>query len=294
MNNRLPPYFRQEIPDSITLNKLHLLSELNIHTVCQEAKCPNLSHCFKDSRLTFMILGEVCTRNCRFCGVRKSDNKPLAIDLEEPLRIQEAVKKLGLSYTVITSVTRDDLEDGGVRVFAKTVELIHALNRGVNVELLIPDFSGSVASLKTIIDANPSMVAHNIETVKRLYKELKPKSNYQISLDILSKIKELNPSLTTKSSIILGLGETEEEVIHTMEDLRNTDCDILTLGQYLAPSINHYPIKEFINIERFQSYRRIGLALGFKAVLSGPLVRSSYQAEEVYREINEAITYGAR
>lgn len=285
MNNRLPLWFRQEIPDETTLKKMQLLSELNVNTVCKEAKCPNLSYCFKNAKLTFMILGDACTRNCRFCGVRKSDNQPLSTDLEEPLRIARVVRELGLNYVVITSVTRDDLKDGGADVFAKTIELIRALNRNIKVEVLIPDFSGNLLGLKAVIDAGPCVVGHNIETVKRLYKELKPKSDYRVSLDILNKIKEMNPLLTTKSSLILGLGETEEEVISTMRDLRYAHCDILTLGQYLAPSLDHYPIKEFIGIEQFNRYKDIGTALGFKVVLSGPLVRSSYRAEEAYKEV---------
>lgn len=283
--NRLPLWFRQELPDEPTLKKMQLLSELNVNTVCKEAKCPNLSYCFKNAKLTFMILGDVCTRNCRFCAVKKSDGKSLTLDLEEPLRIARVVRELGLNYVVITSVTRDDLKDGGAEIFAKTIELIHALNRNIKVEVLIPDFSGNPLGLKTVIDARPCVVGHNIETVKRSYKELKPKSDYRVSLDILNKIKEINPLLTTKSSLILGLGETEGEVISTLRDLRYARCDILTLGQYLAPSLDHYPIKEFIGIKQFNRYKDIGTALGFKAVLSGPLVRSSYRAEEAYKEV---------
>ena len=232
-----------------------------------------------------MILGNICTRNCRFCGVNKSEISGLGIDKDEPKRIGQVVKLLGLSYVVITSVTRDDLLDGGAKQFAKTIELLHDINSEIKIEVLIPDFSGNAAGLKTVIDAGPCVIGHNIETVRRLYKELKPKANYQLSLDILSRIKKVNPFLMIKSSLILGLGETEEEVIDTMEDLINASCDILTLGQYLAPSSKHYPAKEFIGIEKFQRYRDIGTALGFKSVLSGPLVRSSYKADELYKEV---------
>ncbi len=236
-----------------------------------------------------MILGNICTRNCRFCGVAQSKKKTLSLDENEPHRISQIAKILNLKFVVITSVTRDDLTDGGAMQFAKTIGSLHSIDKNIKIEILIPDFSGNIASLKIVIDAKPSILAHNMETVKRLYKTLRPKANYQTSLDILKEAKEINPLLITKSSLILGLGEFEEEIIYTMEDLRYNQCDILTLGQYLAPSQRHYPVKEFISIEQFERYRRIGLRLGFKAVLSGPRVRSSYHAEEV----SEAITYGA-
>ena len=284
MIRKLPTWFNQDIPDNATLERGRLLSEYKVSTVCQEAKCPNLSFCFKNLRFTFMILGDTCTRNCRFCAVKKSNGGPLEIDLEEPFRIAEVVKKLALNYVVITSVTRDDLEDGGAEVFAKTITLINDIDRNIKVEVLIPDFQGKISSLRCLLNTQPNVVAHNIETVPRLYKDLRPLADYQLSLGLLRKIKELRPSLTSKSSIILGLGETEAEVIKAMEDLRQSQCDILTLGQYLSPSIEHYPIREFINPEQFHRYQDIGLALGFKAVLAGPKVRSSYQAESVYKE----------
>ncbi len=274
--NRLPLWFRQEIPDKITLERAQLLSESNVRTVCQEARCPNLSFCFKHQKFTFIILGDTCTRNCRFCAVGKTENKNLKLDEDEPWRIAKAVKDLGLNYVVITSVTRDDLADGGAKIFSQTIESIRGINSDIKIEVLIPDFKGSILSLKVVLAAQPHLVGHNIETIERLYKDLRPKANYRISLDILKKIKEIQPLFTTKSSIMLGLGETEEEVIKTIQDLLYSGCDILTLGQYLAPSPAHYPVKEFIGIEQFQRYRDIGLGLGFKSVLSGPLVRSSY------------------
>ena len=281
MKNRLPAWFKQDIPDATVRGRIQMLSEFKINTVCCQAKCPNLSACFKKLSFTFMILGNICTRNCRFCGVTQSKKGALIIDENEPYRISQMVKILNLKFVVITSVTRDDLADGGAAQFVKTIELIHGVDKEVKIEVLIPDFAGNIASLKSVIDAKPSILAHNIETVKRLYKALRPKADYQMSLDILKKAKEINPLLITKSSLILGLGETEEEVIYTMEDLRSNQCDILTLGQYLAPSDRHYPVKEFIGIEQFQRYQRLGLGLGFKVVLSGPKVRSSYKAEEV-------------
>lgn len=283
MINRLPFWFRQDIPDTLTFKKVRLLSEFNLNTVCQEARCPNLGACFRESRLTFMILGDTCTRNCRFCGVNKSRGTELSVDKDEPHRISEIVKLLELNYVVITSVTRDDLLDGGATQFARTIGLIHNIDKNIKIEVLIPDFQSKVSSLKTVLDAQPDLVAHNIETVRGIYKDLRPMANYDISLEVLKKIKELKPALTTKSSLILGLGEKAEEVIKTMQDLRDSQCDILTLGQYLTPSRNHYPVKEFIDIKQFQRYQERGLNLGFKVILSGPLVRSSYQAEEVYK-----------
>lgn len=304
MKNRLPPWFKQDIPDAAVRGRIQMLSEFKVNTVCSHAKCPNLSSCFKDMKFTFMILGNSCTRNCRFCGVTQSQENTLSVDDNEPYRISQIAKIFNLKFIVITSVTRDDLSDGGASQFVKAIELIRGIDKninpvrdtanagnsirvsnGVKIEVLIPDFSGNSASLKAVIDAKPSILAHNIETVKGLYKMLRPKSSYEVSLNILKKAKEINPLLVTKSSLILGVGETEEEVIYTMEDLRSNQCDILTLGQYLAPSKKHYPVKEFISIEQFQRYRRLGLELGFKAVLSGPKVRSSYHAEEVFGEL---------
>jgi lipoic acid synthetase len=230
-----------------------------------------------------MILGDICTRNCKFCGVEKSNTQLLDFDLDEPGRIAGVVGKLGLKYVVLTSVTRDDLEDGGASIFARTIELIHGLDKGIKVEVLIPDFKGRIDSVKRVLDAHPQVTAHNIETVKRLYAEIRPKANYELSLGVLREIKGVSLAAITKSSLMLGLGEREEEVKLTMRDLRGADCDIITLGQYLAPSQNHYPVQEFISPEKFRYYKQMGIALGFKAVLSGPLVRSSYRAEEVYK-----------
>jgi len=284
--NKLPSWFRQDIPDDKTLDLMQLFSEFNLHTVCQEGRCPNITHCFRNKKVTFMILGDTCTRNCKFCGVSKSGTvASLSIDLDEPYRISQVVEILGLKYVVITSVSRDDLSDGGAGIFAETIELIHRLNRDIKVEVLIPDFCGKILCLEYVLDAGPDVVAHNIETVRRLSGELRPQADYQLSLGVLSKIKELNQAIITKSSMMLGLGETEQEAVHTMKDLRDNKCDILTLGQYLAPSVNHYPVKEFISIEQFKKYQDIGLGLGFKSVLSGPLVRSSYQAEEACKEL---------
>jgi len=231
-----------------------------------------------------MILGGSCTRQCRFCAVEKAAVKSLPVDKREPLRVVRAVKKLGIRYAVITSVTRDDLVDGGAEVFSRTVKGIRALSGNVGIELLIPDFKGRISALRTIAASQPDVVGHNIETVRRLYRSLRPGANFSRSLEILRRIKELNPSLVTKSSLMLGMGETPAEVIAAMRDLRRVDCDILVLGQYLRPSAQHYPVQEFVTIRQFGEYCRRARQLGFKAVLSAPLARSSYQAQEVYRK----------
>ncbi|MFA5411248.1 MAG: lipoyl synthase [Candidatus Omnitrophota bacterium] len=286
MKNRLPGWFRQEIPDAAALERARLLSISGIHTVCQEARCPNWGYCFKNRKVTFMILGDTCTRNCRFCAVAKSPaQKKLFLDPDEPLRVADAVDKFGSDYVVITSVTRDDLADGGAEIFAKTIKLIQALNKGIKIEVLIPDFEGSALSLRQVLNASPDVVAHNIETVRRLCAELRPLAFYARSLELLRRIKEFNPRQITKSSLMLGLGEREEEILQTMKDLRDSRLDILTLGQYLAPTSAHYPVKEFISRETFRKYHDLGIDLGFKAVLSGPLARSSYEAEKLYASV---------
>ena len=281
--DRLPSWFRQEIPDRTVLQRAQKLTEFKVRTVCQEARCPNLSACFHNLSFTFMLLGDTCTRNCRFCAVKKSKGQ-LEADLDEPYRIQKAVKEFGLNYALITSVTRDDLADGGAKIFAQTVELIRAIKRNIKVEVLIPDFKGNLSSIECLLNASPDVAAHNLETVSRLYQDLRPTADYALSLKVLKKIKELRPELTSKSSLLLGLGEEESEVKEAMQDLRDSRCDILTLGQYLAPSLAHYPVKEFISLKQFKRYEDLGLSLGFKAVFSGPKVRSSYRAQELYQE----------
>jgi lipoic acid synthetase len=283
MTSRLPVWFKQDLPDNIALKNKRLFSDYGVHTVCQEASCPNLNRCFKEQRFTFLILGDVCTRSCAFCCVNKLKKKKLYLDQSEPARIREVVRKLGIDYAVITSVTRDDLSDGGAAYFAETIRLIHGLHRGIEIEVLIPDLQGRMESLEHILAAKPQVLAHNLETIERLYADLRPEADYRVSLNLLNKAKDLNPDLVTKSSLILGLGEKEPEVIETMQDLKVNHCDFLTLGQYLAPSCEHYPVKEFITPQQFKRYENIALGLGFKAVLAGPLVRSSYQAKEIYR-----------
>jgi lipoic acid synthetase len=284
MHDRLPYGFRQTIPDREVLEISQLLSQFKVNTVCKEAKCPNISYCFKNKEATFLLLGNACTRNCGFCNVTQSVNTNLTVDEEEPQRIANLVKLLELKYVVITSVTRDDLLDGGAGQFAKTINLIRKIDKGIKIEVLIPDFKGRISSLECIVNLSPEVIAHNIETIRRLYPSIRPKADYEHSLWVLRRIKEMNPDITTKSSLILGIGEKEEEVILAIKDLRDSLCDILILGQYLAPSKNHFPIKEFIDLEKFKIYKDIAIELGFRTVLSGPLMRSSYKAEEIYKD----------
>jgi lipoic acid synthetase len=231
-----------------------------------------------------MILGSVCTRSCKFCAVSKSKGQLPEPDKIEPQKIAEAVKDLNITYAVITSVSRDDLDDGGAKQFRDTINAIHKISPSVLIEILIPDFQGKIQSLKSVLEAAPVVIGHNIETVSRLYRYLRPEADYRRSLKVLRSLKQLNSSIATKSSLMLGLSETEDEVIRTMSDLLANGCDILTLGQYLAPSANHEPINEFISPEKFLAYRQTALTMGFKSVLSGPLVRSSFEAEQTYNQ----------
>lgn len=255
----------------------NFLKDSKLYTVCQSAHCPNIGECFGRRTATFMIMGNICTRNCRFCAVDKG--KPLPVDEEEPRRIAEAARKLNLRHVVVTCVTRDDLEDGGASHFAKTINELKKIP-GLTVEVLVSDFQGKEESIKTVVMAKPEIINHNLETVPRLYPEVRPMANYERSLYLLKRVKELDSSIYTKSGIMVGLGETDEEVIKVMEDLRKVDCDMMTIGQYLRPSKKHLEVKEFITPEQFEKYKKIGYEMGFKYVASGPLVRSSYNAEK--------------
>jgi len=255
------------------------LKSLNLHTVCESAKCPNRGECFDRGTATVMILGEVCTRNCKFCAVEKSKGSLLPADQEEPENIAEMTSKLDLKHLVVTTVTRDDLEDGGASQFVKTINCVHARNKNVTIEVLISDLEGDWVSLNKIVEAKPDIINHNLETVPRLYPGVRPMANYQRSLELLTKVKEFDPKMITKSGIMVGVGETENEVTDLMKDLRNIDCNILTIGQYLAPSSEHLQVVEYVHPEVFDRYRVIGEELGFLFVESGPLVRSSYHAE---------------
>ncbi len=278
-----PGWLKQEIPSAESLLREREFAGEGINTVCVEAKCPNRGKCFQARRVTFMILGAVCTRSCKFCSVGKSKKWPLSLENEEPEKIGRMVKKLGIVYAVVTSVSRDDLEDGGARHFARTIQAIRKHCPETVIEVLIPDFRGKENALEILVKERADVIGHNLETVSRLYSLLRPEADYGTSLALFKKLKELDNKVITKSALMLGLSETREEVIQAMNDLRCAGCDILVLGQYLAPSSSHEPVKEFIRPEQFASYREIALNLGFKAVLSEPLARSSYLAEEVYQ-----------
>jgi lipoic acid synthetase len=282
--NRLPAWLNQDIPNEETLRLTAMLQESGVHTVCREAHCPNITECFSKGQLAFMILGDTCTRSCAFCAVKNNSQQGVAIDPQLPKRIAALVEKLDLKYVVITSVTRDDLPDAGASFFAETVQAVRLQNESVRIEALIPDFQAKDGALQAMITARPDVIAHNLETVKRLYPEVRPKADYDLSLQVLGRIKIINPSIITKSSLMLGMGETEEEVYQAMKDLRRYGCNCLTLGQYLAPSKDHYPVKEFVAPAQFEAYRLQGLELGFRNVFAGPKVRSSYMAEELVRE----------
>ena len=282
------------LPTGEKYNLVKKLVKTNrLHTICEEAKCPNLAECWSHGTATFLILGDTCTRWCGYCNVKTG--KPYELDLEEPKKVADAVKKLNLKYVVITSVTRDDLEDGGSGIYANTVKEIKKITN-CSVELLIPDFkimSGKILkegylnfdALKKVIDTKPEVLAHNIEAVRRVFSRVRPGGNYDVSLELLRKVKGIDPRMPTKSSIILGFDETKEEIIETMKDLRNNDVDFLTLGQYLQPSMRHVKIERFYRPEEFEELKKIGLEMGFKHVEAGPLVRSSYRADKLNKMI---------
>lgn len=285
MRGRLPPWFKQRLADPSVMSSMHdLLSGLNLHTICQSALCPNIGRCFTAGTATFLILGDVCTRRCTFCAVKKG--KPGPVDEAEPEHLLEAVENLGLKYVVITSVTRDDLPDGGASQFARTVTLLRENAADITVEVLVPDFRGSEDAIRTVVESGPQVINHNVETVPRLYPEVRPGADYTRSLEQLYTVKKLKPSIVTKSGLMLGLGESREEVIEVMSDLREANCDLLTIGQYLQPSSQHHPVVRFIPPEEFAEYEAVGREMGFADVASSPLVRSSYRAAELYDKAN--------
>lgn len=262
-----------------------LLSRFDLHTVCQEANCPNIGHCFEQGTATFLILGAICTRGCKFCDVKRGVPHP--VDQDEPRRVAEAVKELKLEYTVITSVTRDDLPDGGASIFAQTIREIRQVVPDCKIEVLIPDLSGSFECLRIIVEAKPNVLNHNMETVRRLYPRVRRGADYQRSLDLLRNVKRIDENLITKSGVMLGLGESREEVLELMNDLRNACCELLTIGQYLNPSEEHLPVDRFYHPDEFTELKKTGEKMGFAHVESGPLVRSSYHAKEQAKLIKE-------
>ena len=278
---RRPEWLKLSPLEPTILNKMRKLThELKLHTICQSARCPNRPKCFTEGTATFMILGDICTRNCTFCAVKHG--KPQAPDPQEPEHIVEAVNKLELRYVVITSVTRDDLPDGGASQFAQTIKAIHSYNAKISVEVLVPDFRGSLSALQTVIDASPAVLNHNIETVPRLYPEVRPQAKYRRSIELLKQAKLLNNRILTKSGFMLGLGESRQEIIGVMTHLRQASCDVLTIGQYLPPSLRHHKVMKFVPPEEFEEYQNTGREMGFVSVISGPLVRSSFHAAETY------------
>lgn len=279
MKSKFPNWLKKRLPAAGEWLQVEtVLKELNLNTVCQSAVCPNQGECFASKTATFMILGENCSRNCRFCAVNSS--QPENVDPSEPSNLAEAVRRLNLKYVVITSVTRDDLEDGGLSQFIESVKEIKKISNKIKIELLTPDFQGEVEILKKLAAADFEVFNHNLETISRLYSSVRPEADYQQSLFVLEKMKSLKPSLYTKSGIMVGLGEKKDEVIKLMQDLRTIDVDILTVGQYLSPSNLHLEVKEFISPKLFTEYKTIGENLGFKSVVSQPFARSSYHAAE--------------
>ncbi len=273
---RRPSWLKAPIPAGEKYAGLKsLIDRHQLHTVCEEARCPNMGECWNNGTATFMILGDVCTRSCGFCAVKTG--KPPELDGEEPKRVAEAVKTLGVRHAVITSVNRDELYDGGAQIFAETIRQVRAMNPRTSIEVLIPDFKGEEFALDIVLAAFPDILNHNMETVPRLYREVRPQAQYEQSLELLDRAKRRG--FVTKTGMMLGLGEEDEEVIAVMKDLRGIGCDILTLGQYLQPTREHLPVKRFVHPNQFRAFREIGMEMGFRHVESGPLVRSSYHAE---------------
>ncbi|MHB8109818.1 MAG: lipoyl synthase [Syntrophorhabdaceae bacterium] len=285
MREKLPPWFRQKMPEPSAMSRMEsLLSRMHLHSICESALCPNIGQCFERNTATFLILGEICTRRCTFCAVKKG--VPFPIDDREPEQLLAAVAHLRLQHVVITSVTRDDLSDGGAAFFAGVVRLLLEKTK-TTVEVLIPDFQGSRASLQKVAAASPHVINHNLETVPRLYPDVRPQAGYDRSLELLRRVKEFDPQIVTKSGLMLGLGEAEDEVLATMGDLRKRGCDLLTLGQYLQPSPSHHGIARFIHPQEFERYETAGKEMGFAAVASAPLVRSSFNAGDLYRKAKD-------
>ncbi|MCB5560607.1 lipoyl synthase [Anaerosalibacter bizertensis] len=276
---RKPEWIRVKMQGGTQQNKVNsLMSNLSLNTVCDEANCPNRMECYTRGTATFMILGKNCTRNCTFCNVTRE--KPDKVDPKEPENVAKAISKLGLKHAVITSVTRDDLEDQGANQFARVVEEIRKATPKVTIELLIPDMQGDKDLIDIIIDSEPNILNHNIETVPELYDKVRPMANFERSIELLDYVKKTKPDMRTKSGIMLGLGETEEQVLEVFKRLRKVDCDMLTIGQYLQPTAKHIPVVEYITPDQFNEYKEIALSMGFKRVASAPLVRSSYYAED--------------
>jgi lipoic acid synthetase len=285
LRSRKPEWLKVRAPGGTNdLRRQQLMRSQGLHTVCEEAHCPNIGECWESGTATFMILGDVCTRACKYCAV--AHGLPTERDEDEPRRVEESVVTMGLEHVVITSVNRDELEDGGASIYAETIRRIHDRVPGCSVEVLIPDLKGNEAALARIVAAKPEILAHNVDTVERMARAIRPGARYWRSISILGVIKRLDPTMLTKSAIILGMGETQEEILQTMKDLREASVDILTLGQYLRPSEHHIPLDRWVTPDEFRRWKEIGESeLGFRHVEAGPLVRSSYHAKEQAREV---------
>jgi lipoic acid synthetase len=281
-----PIWIRTKITNTQNYFKTkEIIDEKKLHTVCQEASCPNISECWSKRHATFMIMGDICTRACSFCNVKTG--KPTFLDPLEPSKIALATKELNLNHVVITSVDRDDLEDGGANHFSKVILETRKMNKKTTIEVLTPDFLRKGKSYKVVVDANPDVFNHNIETVPSLYRSVRPGSRYFASVSLLKSIKEINKTIFTKSGIMLGLGETRDEVLQVMDDLLSANVDFLTIGQYLQPSVKHYPLKRYIHPDEFQEFKELALSKGFLIVASSPLTRSSYHADEDFSEMKK-------
>ena len=285
-NKKVPDWFLDLLKSKRSKSKVSTtISKFHLHTVCDEARCPNRGECFSKGTATFLLLGDKCTRDCKFCAIESS--KPEKIDKDEPERVLKAVKEMGLKYVVLTSVTRDDLSDGGAAIFAETVKKIKNYDSKILIEVLTPDFLGNTDDIETVMDSKPDVYNHNLETIKRLYDEVRPSADYERSLNFLKNIKKVDSKMITKSGIMVGLGEKPDEVIKLIGDLKEVKCDILTIGQYIQPTANHYPVKEYVNPEQYKEYEGYGEKIGIN-IIASPLVRSSYLAHEVYdREIKK-------
>jgi lipoyl synthase len=283
---RRPPWRKVRAPGGEEYDRVYgLMREQTLHTVCEEAQCPNIGECWGRGTATFLMMGDTCTRSCGFCDIKTG--RPSPLDWAEPNRIAESVHKLGLKHVVITSVNRDERKDGGAPIFAMVIRRIRELQPGCSIEVLIPDFKGNIDNLKTVIDAQPEILNHNVETVPRLFRKVQPQDHYEWAMTILENAKKLDPLVLTKSGIMLGLGETLDEVLSVMRDLVDRGVDILTVGQYLQPSKQHLPVERFWLPEEFDYIKKTGLEMGFKWVESGPLVRSSYRADMQVRELSK-------
>ena len=285
---RLPEWLKVRMPGGPNYIELkNLLNSSELHTVCEEAHCPNIGECWESRTATFMILGDICTRRCHYCAV--TTGRPTGLDVNEPDRLAQTVRRLGLKYCVITSVNRDDLADGGAFIFAMCIRKLNVAVPECKVEVLIPDFDGSLPALTTAVRARPDVLNHNIESTRRVFPRVRPRGNYERSLELLARVKDLDPAMPTKSGIIVGMGEEWDEIVDTMRDLRGVGCDLLTIGQYLRPSDMHIPIAKYYTPTEFDELRNIGDSLGFKHVASGPLVRSSYHADQQHAAASEAL-----